>query len=317
MNYYDIGNGSNNNRHRKNRVRNNIRSKRKGLRKEQIIMLTASLFVLSALTMTGVYVKEKNKADNDEYVVDLSSIEKNIPDKVEEIAENQIEQDDQASINDMDVDPAYEEANSGSVRNSVLDTQDTIQIPGVGTVKESSHSVEQAIEEELNREQNLESSPVVEDEVEAAASEKAVAKKSYQFSEKDQLQWPIVGNVLINYSMDKTIYFPTLDQYKYNPAIVIQADKGKAVTAAASGEVTKVFQDAEIGNAVVVDIGNGYEVTYGQLEDVQVSTGQNIETGELLGKVADPTKYYSVEGSNVYFKVTHDEVPVNPMGQLD
>ena len=45
--------------------------------------------------------------------------------------------------------------------------------------------------------------------------------------------WPIVGDVLVNYSMDKTVYFPTLQQYKYNPAIVIAANKGDSITAAA------------------------------------------------------------------------------------
>lgn len=37
------------------------------------------------------------------------------------------------------------------------------------------------------------------------------------FSEDTLLAWPVDGNVMMNYSMDKTIYFATLDQYKYNP----------------------------------------------------------------------------------------------------
>ena len=31
---------------------------------------------------------------------------------------------------------------------------------------------------------------------------------------------------LMNYSMDKTVYFSTLDQFKYNPALVIEGEKG-------------------------------------------------------------------------------------------
>ena len=38
--------------------------------------------------------------------------------------------------------------------------------------------------------------------------------------------------------------------------------------------------------------------------------------GDVIAQVASPTKYYSVEGTNVYFKLTKDGVPVNPMSKL-
>lgn len=33
------------------------------------------------------------------------------------------------------------------------------------------------------------------------------------------LLWPAAGTILIDYSMDGSVYFPTLNQYKYNPAL--------------------------------------------------------------------------------------------------
>lgn len=56
----------------------------------------------------------------------------------------------------------------------------------------------------------------------------------------------------------------------------------------------------------------GYQATYGQLKDIQVSEGSLIEAGTLLGYVAAPTKYYSLEGSNLYFALTCNNTPVNP-----
>ena len=45
-------------------------------KKEQVIMLTSSLFVLTALTMTGVYVKGNNEKDQkEEYRLDFSQLE--------------------------------------------------------------------------------------------------------------------------------------------------------------------------------------------------------------------------------------------------
>ena len=136
------------------------------------------------------------------------------------------------------------------------------------------------------------------------------------FGDTDTLVWPVVGNVLINYSMDKTVYFPTLDQYKYNPAIVIAANEGDMITAAAAGKVTSVFEYPQIGQAVTMDLGNGYEITYGQLKEILVSEGSYVSMGDMIASVAAPTKYYSIEGTNVYFKLTKDGNPVNPMTRL-
>ena len=137
------------------------------------------------------------------------------------------------------------------------------------------------------------------------------------FTDEDTLVWPISGNILVNFSMDQTIYFPTLDQYKYNPAIVIEAHEGDLITAAAAGKVTGVYEDREIGKAVTMELGNGYEVTYGQLDNILVSEGSYVAKGDVIAQVASPTKYYSVEGTNVYFKLTKDGIPVNPMSKLN
>ena len=40
------------------------------------------------------------------------------------------------------------------------------------------------------------------------------------------------------------------------------------------------------------------------------------DVGDGIGTVAAPTKYYSLEGTNVYFKLTKDGEPVNPMSKL-
>ncbi len=136
------------------------------------------------------------------------------------------------------------------------------------------------------------------------------------FSENDDLAWPIAGNILLNYSMDKTIYFPTLRQYRYNPSVVIASTQGTNVTCAANGMVKEVYEDAQTGNTVVTSLGDGYELTYGQLANVTVEEGDFVEEGVVLGQVAAPTKYYSVEGTNVYIKLTKDGEPVNPLDYL-
>ena len=66
---------------------------------------------------------------------------------------------------------------------------------------------------------------------EAGAGGSAAQALVLDFTADSRMLWPVRGNVLLDYSMDKTIYFPTLDQYKCNPGIVIQSDVSTPVEA--------------------------------------------------------------------------------------
>ncbi len=136
------------------------------------------------------------------------------------------------------------------------------------------------------------------------------------FKAEDGLQWPVKGNVIMNFSMDHTIYFATLMQYKCNPAIIIDAKVGAEVKASADGIVSDIQENNdETGYTVTMDIGNGYNLVYGQLkkDSVSLKIGDSVKKGDVIGKVAEPTKYYTVEGSNLYFEVTENNQAVNPM----
>ena len=133
------------------------------------------------------------------------------------------------------------------------------------------------------------------------------------FVETEKLSWPVQGDVLMNYSMDQTVYFATLNQYKYNPALIIKAEPETEVKAPYAGTIKEIGKSAEIGNYVVVDLGNGYELTLGQLEHMSVKKGDVIKKEQTIGKTALPSKYYSVEGSNIYLKLTKDGNSINPM----
>ena len=140
---------------------------------------------------------------------------------------------------------------------------------------------------------------------------------TYYFSEADLLMWPIDGNVLMSYSMDQTIYFATLDQYKYNPAVIIEGKEGQNVLAVAAGKVSKIETTAETGTTITVDMGNNFEAVYGQLGDLKVSKGGIVEQGQILGTLAKPSRYYTVEGCNLYFQLLKEGEPIDPIDFLD
>lgn len=132
------------------------------------------------------------------------------------------------------------------------------------------------------------------------------------FSQDSSVNWPLQGTVLMNYSMDQTVYFATLDQYKYNPAIIIGCNVNDRVNCAVDGVVTDISTNEVTGCTVTMDIGDGYSVIYGQLKQVPYEEGAMVMQGSLVGYVAEPTKYYSEEGCNLYFAMEKDGVPVDP-----
>ena len=308
------------------------RRDRNSIRKERLIMLASSVFVLTALTVTGVYVNKNNKEEQEDYVVDFEALEE----QNTQTAENMMSGEEldtlfaEVGTDDLDYDPSFQEANSQKVENTEEEKKKDKSAEDEKSEEKNQDVSEQSDQndkksDEKDKKKAEEEAGMFDETVDTAekntTTEEAEAisttvQPALDFSEEDGLVWPIVGDVLINYSMDKTIYFPTLEQYKYNPAIVISATQGENIAAAADGRVTSVGYDPVIGNTVVMDLGNGYELSYGQLDNIIVSEGSYVSVGDNIGTVASPTKYYSLEGTNVYFMLTKDDQPVNPMSKL-
>lgn len=148
---------------------------------------------------------------------------------------------------------------------------------------------------------------------ETDTSEATASASILDFSEDTETEWPVNGNILLDYSMDQTTYFPTLDQYRMNPAIAVQAVEGAPVMAAAAGTVFSIEETAQTGTTVTMELGNGYQAIYGQLVDLTVSEGDTVSKGTIIGYINAPTKYYSKEGSNLYFAMKRNGEPIDPI----
>ena len=154
-------------------------------------------------------------------------------------------------------------------------------------------------------------------ETKAEDLEAANASVAETLGDGAKMVMPTEGDVLKPFSMDATIYFETLDQYKCNPAMLIKADVNQEVVASFGGKVESVKENAVNGTMITVDMGNGYKAMYGQMKDIGIKEGDSIVKGQALGNVAQPTKYFSEEGSHLYFGMTKDDEPVNPQDYLE
>lgn len=294
-------------------------------------MIASSVFVLAALTMTGIYVRRSSEqTENDGYHIDFSVLDGN----VEDPAQNEpagIE-----NIENIDVDIDFSPTLEDDLDYLPMEQVDSglVEIPGLtddsnenGSRGSGNNGNGTGSSTPIDTEQPEASPGDIQDQSlaeELAADQAAMDADAGRIVENvvpsytagETLVWPVSGSVLIPYSMDKTVRFATLEQYKYSPALVMSAAEGDTISAAAGGRVTRVFSNEEIGNAVMVDIGNGYVITYGQLKDIAVAEGSYVEKGGIIGYVAQPTKYYSVEGTNAYFALTLNGQPADPLGTM-
>lgn len=143
-----------------------------------------------------------------------------------------------------------------------------------------------------------------------------VAAETLHFDTNKDMTWPIEEEILLDYSMDQTIYFPTLEQYRCNPALVIEGAVNDKVFSAARGKITEITENEVTGCTVKQDFGDGYTAIYGQLKELNFKTGDMVEAGQVIGYISEPTKYYSTEGSNLYFELQKNGKAVNPKEYL-
>lgn len=335
-------------------------NRKQNIKKERIIMIASSAFVMAALTMTGVYMKENSVQNQDDgYSIDFTGVESQAEDNQElgdthQIPHNSVTvpQGDGAAADALEDDLDYlpmEEAGSSLVQipgltDGIVSEADVTSDEQVAMLEEQKANGKQTDEKEDKSQESGSSgssaatADPVREQLPAAATQPAVEQsildqtmaeepvpmqeepvweepqevRTLAFSSDQGLVRPVSGDVLIPYSMDKTVYFTTLDQYKYNPATVYSVAEGTQVMACAEGRVASVFSNEEIGQAVTLDLGNGYQVVYGQLQALNVSEGDYVSPGQIIGSVAAPTIYYSLEGSNLYFLLEQDGAALDP-----
>lgn len=99
---------------------------------------------------------------------------------------------------------------------------------------------------------------------------------------KGSLPWPVDrGYIIMGYGNQK---MPDIGIVIDNPGITIGSDVGTSVKALFDGEVSSV---TNIDNMQLVIIKHGrYFTAYSNLSGVNVSRGQEVHTGQVIGKVA-------------------------------
>ena len=133
------------------------------------------------------------------------------------------------------------------------------------------------------------------------------------FADNQLMNWPVVGEILMDFSTDRTIFDKTLNHYRTNAVLAIQSELGSPVRVAAEGTVKDIFDSREEGISVVVDHGNGWTTTYSQLDaDLLIAEGDVVLRNQELGKIGKPSIYRVALGEHLGFAVAKNDTSVDP-----
>ena len=287
----------------------------------RIIANTVGLAAVAALGIT-VYqlgtapVKEAPQEQTEETQQDENSIA--------DAGTSQVESENQLLLQEDGAENTEETSGDGSTDTESFDEEDANDTSENSDTNDNSNIQDSNVSENSSGSESNENTETT--NVESAVSDEigetkdvsasAVNLPVVNFSEDTLMEWPVNGNILLDYSMDQTTYFPTLDQYKLSPAISVGAVEGAPVVAAVNGTVYSVEQNAQTGTTLTMELGNGYQAVYGQLTDLTVSEGDTVKKGTTIGYIAQPTKYYSTEGTNLYFAMRKNGEPIDPIEYL-
>ena len=124
---------------------------------------------------------------------------------------------------------------------------------------------------------------------------------------------PVTGDI------DETSPFgirmdPFVHEAAMHTGIDFRGDLGEPIHATAAGTVTIAGWSGGYGKMVEINHGNGLATRYGHLSEIDVSVGQSVRIGEIIGKLGSTGRS---TGPHVHYETRVDGEAVNPQKFLD
>jgi septal ring factor EnvC (AmiA/AmiB activator) len=127
---------------------------------------------------------------------------------------------------------------------------------------------------------------------------------------KGSLPWPVEGPVRAGFGRRK---HPRFDTYTVHNGVEIASPPGEEVHAVHEGTVVFAERFRGYGLMVVVDHGGKHHSLYARLSEVEVSPGQKVAAGDVVGTTGSGT----LEGPGIYFEMRTRGRPEDPLDWLE
>lgn len=122
------------------------------------------------------------------------------------------------------------------------------------------------------------------------------------------------STVLKAADFDMVQYNNTTKWYEYDLGYTIGAAAGTDVVACYDGKVTSVIEggDASTGKLVRIQHKDGVETVYSSLDTINVAVGDEVKSGDSIGKVGNTANYEIFEMPHVRLMMYQNGKAINP-----
>ncbi|PEQ92632.1 peptidase M23 [Bacillus sp. AFS006103] len=93
--------------------------------------------------------------------------------------------------------------------------------------------------------------------------------------------------------------------------VTMKDDESFNVVASLSGTVTRVDEDAVLGNVIEVEHDKGIVTQYQSVKDIKIKVGDEVKQGQVLA-TAGQSLFNEKAGTHVHFEIRKDGIAVNP-----
>ena len=95
-----------------------------------------------------------------------------------------------------------------------------------------------------------------------------------------------------------------------HPGVDFKGATGDPVRVTADGKVVFTGRKSGYGNCIIVQHKNDFQTLYGHLSRINVDDGQQVKTGDVIGKVGSTGR---TTGPHLHYEVRKNGKPINPV----
>lgn len=129
---------------------------------------------------------------------------------------------------------------------------------------------------------------------------------------------PVVNATISkNFDADNLQYNSVLNEWAVHKATDYVVAGGESVLACYDGKVESISTNILEGTVITIDHGNNLKSVYKSLdEEVRVQIGDEVKTGQVIGKASASATGETTDTSQVHFEVWKDGSLVDPAGYM-
>ncbi len=125
-------------------------------------------------------------------------------------------------------------------------------------------------------------------------------------------QWPLPGygpSAEDDYFGNR--FHPIWQEYRFHSGVDMAAPGGTPLLAMGNGQVILAGWNGGYGQSVIIDLGNGIQALYAHMSSINVSVGETVNQGDVLGGVGTTG---SSTGNHLHFGIYSGGDWVDPLG---